>query len=285
VTAPAVTNTVTQFVPIVTVIQGATLTSTATVISGVTVTATTTATATAGADLPANIYGTTVDGVTFLVEEQINYEGTPLALPARKNKRQSTSVNLQVCLETCADNTACAGTSLNTQSSTCLYFSAIFASTRRRDVSIIFATVISRVTPTGTSSLSSSATSSSLTTSTSATSTSGTSTSGTSTSGTSTTSNGGTSTSGTSTSGTSTSGTSTSGTATTSQTADPSSDPDLPTEEELVVRAAAPKPAGLTLREANRNKAGAVVRRGGVLRRSNAEPAAKHVPRKVVIEL
>ena len=290
VTGPTVTNTVTQLVPIPTVIAGATVTSTATVISGVTRTATTTATATSGAGVPAaGVFGTTVDGVTFLIEEQINYDGVPLALPARKNKRQQTSVNLQVCLETCADNEACAGTSLNTESSTCLYFSAIFASTRRRDVTIIFATVISRVTPTGTSSLSSStstsATSTSAITTTSATSTSGTSTSGTSTSGTSTTENGGTSTSGTSTSGTSTSGTSTSGTATTSQTADPSSDPDLPTEEELVVRAAAPKPAGLTLRDANRNKAGPVVRRGGVLRRSNAEPAAKHAPRKVVIEL
>lgn len=297
VTGPAVTNTITQFVPIPTVIAGATVTSTATVISGVTVTQTTTATATSGAGVPAaGTFGTTVDGVTFLVEEQINYDGTPLALPARKNKRQQTSVNLQVCLETCAENEACAGTSLNTDSSTCLYFSAIFASTRRRDVTIIFATVISRVTPTGTSSLSSSTTSSSsssmtsssvITTTTSATSTSGTSTSGTSTSGTSTTSGGGTLTSGTSTSGTSTSGTSTSGTATTSQTADPSSDPstDAPAEEEVVARAAAPKPVGLTLREADRNKAGAVVRRGGVLRRRNAEPAAKHAPRKVVIEL
>jgi hypothetical protein len=271
VTAPAVT----QFVPVPITVGGATLTSTATVISGVTVTATPTSGAGAQAD---NIFGTTVDGVSFLIEEGINYDGTPLALPARKNKRQQTSVNLQVCLKTCADNAACAGTSLNTQSSTCLYFSAIFASSRRRDASIIFATVLNRIAPTGTSSLSSS-------TSTSATSTSGTSTSGTSTSGTSTTANGGTSTSGTSTSATSTSGTSTSGTATTSQTADPSSDPDVPTEEELVVRAAAPKPAGLTLREANRNNAGSVVRRGGVLRRSNAEPAAKHAPRKVVIEL
>ncbi|KAH0334440.1 hypothetical protein KCU81_g9478, partial [Aureobasidium melanogenum] len=296
VTGPAVTNTITQFIPIPTVIAGATVTSTATVISGVTVTQTTTATATSGAGVPAaGTFGTTVDGVTFLVEEQINYDGTPLALPARKNKRQQTSVNLQVCLETCAENEACAGTSLNTDSSTCLYFSAIFASTRRRDVTIIFATVISRVTPTGTSSLSSSTTSSSsssmtsssVITTTSATSTSGTSTSGTSTSGTSTTSGGGTSTSGTSTSGTSTSGTSTSGTATTSQTADPSSDPstDAPAEEEVVAHAAAPKPMGLTLRDADRNKAGAVVRRGGVLRRRNAEPAAKHAPRKVVIEL
>ncbi|KAG9522062.1 hypothetical protein KCV07_g3386, partial [Aureobasidium melanogenum] len=296
VIGPTVINTITQFVPVPTVIAGATVTSTATVISGVTVTQTTTATATSGAGVPAaGTYGSTVDGVTFLIEEQINYDGTPLALPARKNKRQQTSVNLQVCLETCAENEACAGTSLNTASSTCLYFSAIFASTRRRDVTIIFATVISRVTPTGTSSLSSSTTtsssssipSSSLITTTSATSTSGTSTSGTSTSGTSTTENGGTSTSGTSTSGTSTSGTSTSGTATTSQTADPSSDPstDTPAEEEVVARAAAPKPAGLTLREADRNKAGAVVRRGGVLRRRNAEPAAKHAPRKVVIEL
>jgi hypothetical protein len=230
VTAPGVT----QFIPVPITVGGATLTSTATVISGVTVTATPTSGAGAVAD---RIFGTTVDGVSFLIEEGINYE-----------------------------------------SSTCLYFSAIFASSRRRDVSIIFATVLNRVTPTGTSSLSSS-------TSTSATSTSGTSTSGTSTSGTSTTANGGTSTSGTSTSATSTSGTSTSGTATTSQTADPSSDPDVPTEQELIVRAAAPKPAGLTLREANRNKAGAVVRRGGVLRRSNAEPATKHAPRKVVIEL
>ena len=297
VVGPTVTNTVTQFVPVVTVIAGATVTSTATVVSGVTVTTTATETATAGAGVPAaGTFGTTVDGVTFLIEEQINYDGTPLALPARKNKRQNVGVSLQVCLETCADNEACAGTSLNTDSSVCLYFSAIFQSTRRRDVTIIFATVISRVTPTGTSSLSSSASSTassssvssssaSLTTSTSATSTSGTSTSGTSTSGTSTTSNGGTSTSGTSTSGTSTSGTSTSGTATTSQTADPSSDPDVPAEEEVVARAAAPRPAGLTLREAHRNKAGAVVRRGGVLRRSNAEPAAKHAPRKVVIEL
>jgi hypothetical protein len=271
VTAPGVT----QFIPVPITVGGATLTSTATVISGVTVTATPTSGAGAVAD---RIFGTTVDGVSFLIEEGINYDGTPLALPARKNKRQQTSVNLQVCLKTCADNVACAGTSLNTQSSTCLYFSAIFASSRRRDASIIFATVLNRVTPTGTSSLSSS-------TSTSATSTSGTSTSGTSTSGTSTTANGGTSTSGTSTSATSTSGTSTSGTATTSQTADPSSDPDAPTEQELIVRAAAPKPAGLTLREANRNNAGAVVRRGGVLRRSNAEPAAKHATRKVVIEL
>jgi hypothetical protein len=290
VTGPTVTNTVTQLVPIPTVIAGATVTSTATVISGVTVTETATPTATSGAGVPAaGVFGTTVDGVTFLIEEEINYDGIPLALPARKNKRQQTSVSLQVCLETCADNESCAGTSLNTGSSTCLYFSAIFASSRRRDVSIIFATVISRVTPTGTSSLSSatssSATSSSVITTTSATSTSGTSTSGTSTSATSTTENGGTSTSGTSTSATSTSGTSTSGTATTSQTADPSSDPDVPADEELVVRAAAPKPAGLTLREANRNKAGSVVRRGGVLRRSNAEPAAKHAPRKVVIEL
>jgi hypothetical protein len=281
VTAPAVT----QFVPVPITVGGATLTSTATVISGVTVTATPT-----GAGVPAaRVFAANVDGVSFLIEEEINYDGVPLALPARKNKRQQTSVNLQVCLETCADNIACAGTSLNTQSSTCLYFSAIFASSRRRDVSIIFATVINRITPTGTSSLSrsssSSATSSSVVTTTSATSTSGTSTSGTSTSGTSTTANGGTSTSGTSTSATSTSGTSTSGTATTSQTADPSSDPDVPTEEELVVRAAAPKPAGLTLRDANRNNAGSVVRRGGVLRRSNAEPAAKHAPRKVVIEL
>lgn len=279
VTVPA--TTVTAFgpiivLPVLTVVSDVIVTTSVTVISGVTVTAAPAASATGVAD-----YETTVDGVTYLIEPETNYDTTELIINA-KNKRQTTRDTLSICLKTCADNLSCVGTSFNTEEEICLYFSAIQRTTRSFEINITFATVISRMTPTGISTTSL-PTSSANVTSTAIPTSSG---NGTSTAAPTFTGTGSfNSTSAAPTSTASTNGTSSaSSTTSVSATADPSGAPDADLVAREVVKLVA-KATGLVLRSPRAGQAGRAVRRGGILRRSDAEPVAKHAARKAVIEL
>ncbi|KAG9708173.1 hypothetical protein KCU73_g17564, partial [Aureobasidium melanogenum] len=95
----------------------------------------------AGTSSAATSYQTAADGINFLVQKGVNYNGTPLNINA---KRQAVNT-LSTCLDACAGSSLCVATSFNTDTSTCLYFSAIDQSSQHAQSEIVFAIATSRL--------------------------------------------------------------------------------------------------------------------------------------------
>lgn len=65
----------------------------------------------------------TVNGVKFDVQEDTTYQGTPLTLMRKRDR----GTNLNQCVNTCASDSRCVGTSFTDSTSECSYFSGISA--------------------------------------------------------------------------------------------------------------------------------------------------------------
>lgn len=86
-------------------------------------------------------YQTAINGIKFLVQKGVNYNGITLKIAA---KRQAATT-LSTCLDTCAGVSLCVATSYNTGTSSCLYFSGIDQSSRHAEGEIFFAIATSRL--------------------------------------------------------------------------------------------------------------------------------------------
>ncbi|KAH0370351.1 hypothetical protein KCU65_g2733, partial [Aureobasidium melanogenum] len=85
---------------------------------------------------------TTIGGVSFFIEFDIDFDGVEIDLDIVLAKRAGNS--LQDCLTTCAANTQCVATAYNSNTTSCTFFSSFDKSTRRSAPGIDFAQVTGR---------------------------------------------------------------------------------------------------------------------------------------------
>lgn len=97
---------------------------------------------TTGAAPASSTSATTFNGVSFLIEFDITYQGVSIDLEIVLAKRAGNS--LQDCLATCAANTQCVATAYNTNTTSCTFFSSFDKNTRESAPGIDFAQVTGR---------------------------------------------------------------------------------------------------------------------------------------------
>ncbi|KAH0390654.1 hypothetical protein KCU89_g15364, partial [Aureobasidium melanogenum] len=96
---------------------------------------------------------TTVDGVTFVIQQNTTYIGQTYTAAVSKRAGQT----LADCLAGCAANSSCQGTAFNGNDETCTFYSYVNQSTKRDAPGITFALVESRSNSTSSSSTASTA--------------------------------------------------------------------------------------------------------------------------------